>query len=73
LTTIAQSFGGTNGPQVVMSYDSGGRMTSESRTISGSGTAVNTTISYDDADRVTTITHQTGGGTALATYVYRVR
>jgi RHS repeat-associated protein len=45
-------------------------MTSESRTIGGSGTAVTTSFAYDNANRLTTITHQTGGGTALATYVY---
>ena len=46
------------GPQVAISYDSGGRITSESRTIGGSGTAVNTNFSYDAANRQTTITDQ---------------
>jgi RHS repeat-associated protein len=70
LTTITTSYNGSNGPQVVFGFDSGGRMTSESRTIGGSGTAVATSLSYDNADRSTTITHQVTGGAALATYVY---
>jgi hypothetical protein len=52
-------------------------MTSISRTIGGSGTAVNTTISYDNANRVTAITHAKSSynyfppgwvNTGLATY-----
>jgi RHS repeat-associated protein len=70
LTTIAASYGGTAGPQVVLGYDAGNRLTSLSRTIGGIGTAVNTSIVYDAANRLGTITDQTGGGTAIATYVY---
>jgi RHS repeat-associated protein len=70
LTTIASSFGGTSGPQVVLGYDPANRLTSVSRTIGGSGTAVNTSYVYDAANRIGTITHQTGGGTSLASYVY---
>jgi RHS repeat-associated protein len=70
LTTITTSYGGTSGPQVVFGYDSGNRLTSESRTIGNAGTAVNTSLVYDNANRLGTITHQTGGGTALAAYVY---
>ncbi len=80
VTGVATSYGGTAGPQVAYNYDSGGRMTSELRTIGGSGTSVNTSFSYDAANRQTTITHQAvsatsggGGGTTttpLATYVY---
>ena len=33
LTTVAASYGGTAGPQVVLGYDSGGLVTSISRTI----------------------------------------
>jgi RHS repeat-associated protein len=54
----------------MIGYDSGGRITSESRTIGGSGTAVATSFSYNAADRQTTITHQVTGGSALATYIY---
>jgi len=80
LTQVATAYGGTAGPQVGYSHDSGGRITSELRTIGGSGTSVNTSFSYDVANRQTTITHQavsftSGGGgglttTPLATYVY---
>ena len=70
LTTIAASYGGANGPNVVLGYDAGNRLTSINRTIGGLGTAVNTSIVYDAANRVVTISDQTGGGTALATYVY---
>ena len=53
-------------------------MTSELRTIGGTGTSVNTSFVYDAANRQTTITDQavtpTGSGgyttTPLATYVY---
>lgn len=80
LTTITQSSGGTAGPQVVFGYDSGGRLTTENRTIGGSGTAVNSTIAYDAANRITTIQHAkvvanffppgTFTVTPLATFVY---
>jgi YD repeat-containing protein len=53
VTGIQTSYGGTAGPQLAVGYDSGGRITSESRTIGGSGTAVNTSFSYDAADRQT--------------------
>jgi YD repeat-containing protein len=59
VTSMAQSLGGTAGPQVVIGYDNGGRLTSTSRQI-GSGnnaTQVNTTITYDAADRVVTAVH----------------
>jgi RHS repeat-associated protein len=69
-TTITTSYGGTAGPQVVINYDPANRITSESRTIGSSGTAVATSFSYDAANRQTTITDQVTGGSALATYVY---
>jgi len=56
VTGTAQSFGGTTGPQVAFSYDGGGRMTSVSRTDSNSPYYVNTTIVYDAANRVATMT-----------------
>ena len=78
LTTITTSYSGTAGPQIVLGYDPGNRETSISRTIGGSGTQVNTTLAYDAANRLTTITDGSytpsgsGGGTstAIATYVY---
>ncbi len=66
LTTITQSLGGVAGPQVVISYDSGGRVTEEVRTIGGSGEQVLTTYGYDAANVVTGITNSSvsGGGVA---------
>ena len=69
-TTITTSYGGTAGPQVVTSYAPNNQISSQSRTIGGSGTAVNTTYVYDAADRQTTITDYVSGGSALATYIY---
>ena len=57
VTSITQSFGGTAGPQLTYGYDNGSRLTSISRQIgSGTPTQVNTTIVYDAANRVRTIT-----------------
>src|SRR5271165_141943 len=70
LTTITTSYGGTAGPQIITSYTPNNQISSQSRTIGGSGTAVNTTFQYDAADRQTTITDYVSGGSALATYVY---
>ena len=70
LTTITTSYGGTSGPQVVTSYAANNQISAQSRTIGGSGTAVNTSFSYDSDDRQTTITDYVSGGSALATYVY---
>jgi YD repeat-containing protein len=80
LTTMAQSFGGTAGPQVDLAYDAASRMTTMTRTIGGTGTKVRTVLSYDAANPVTTIQHAQvtlGGGmppsdvvTPLATYTY---
>jgi RHS repeat-associated protein len=70
LTTITTSYGGTAGPQVVTSYAPNDQISAQSRTIGGSGTAVNTSYSYDSDDRQTTITDYVSGGAAVATYVY---
>ncbi len=70
LTTITTSYGGTAGPQVAITYAPDNQITSRSRTIGGSGTAVNTSYGYDAADRQTTITDYVSGGAALATFVY---
>jgi RHS repeat-associated protein len=71
LTTITTSYGGTAGPEVITSYAPNDQISAQSRTIGGSGTAVNTSYSYDAADRQTTITDYVSGGSALATYVYK--
>ena len=81
MTTITTSYGGTAGPQIVFNYDKGSRLTSTSRQIGSVSTAteVNTTIVYDNANRVTTITDGVstynsfppGWSTSpIATYVY---
>ena len=70
LTTITTSYNGTAGPQIVTSYAANNQISAQSRTIGGSGTAVNTTYPYDAGDRQTTITDYVAGGSALATYVY---
>jgi len=80
VTTVATSYGGTAGPVVTYSYDAASRLTSSTGTIGTDGTAVSTSISYDAANRETTIvddvtTYTSGGGfggstSPLATYVY---
>ena len=70
LTTITTSYNGTAGPEIVTTYAPNNQISAQSRTIGGSGTAVNTSYSYDAADRQTTITDYVSGGSALATYVY---
>ena len=69
LTTMTQTFGGNAGPQVLLGYDSGGRLTSIDRTIAGAGTSVNTSLVYDAANRLGTIVDQ-AGTTGLATFLY---
>jgi RHS repeat-associated protein len=54
----------------VTSYAPNDQISAQSRTIGGSGTAVNTTYQYDPAARQTTITDYVSGGSALATYIY---
>ncbi len=77
LTTITTSFGGVAGPQILTSYAANNQISSQSRTIAGSGTQVNSAYSYDSAERQTTITQQkfvpsmSGGTTTpLTTIVY---
>ena len=70
LTTITTSYNGTAGPQIVTTYTANNQISAQSRTIGGSGTAVNTTYQYDSAERQTTITDYVSGGSALATYLY---
>jgi len=77
MTGISTSYGGTAGPLVSFTYDNGGRLTFTSRLIGGSGTEVNTTVTYDSANRVLTTTYgaDTHGmygwsDSPIATYVY---
>lgn len=57
LTRITRSLGGTEGPRVDFGYDNADRRTSVTRSINATYPQVATTIAYDAADRVTTITH----------------
>jgi YD repeat-containing protein len=74
LTTITRSVGGTQGPWVKFAHDDAHRRTATERSVGGTGLKVATTFSYDNADRVTTITHRavtaSGGTTMLATFAY---
>ena len=77
MTGISTTYGGSSGPQIAFTYDNGGRLTSTSRTIGGSGDQVNTTVTYDAANRVVTITdglYAISGffwtTTPLSTYTY---
>ncbi|GIW88250.1 MAG: hypothetical protein KatS3mg108_2574 [Isosphaeraceae bacterium] len=73
LATITRSVGATQGPRVVFGYDDAHRRTAITRTVNGADPRVATTISHDDADRVTTITHRSVSGgttTMLATFAY---
>ena len=80
MTTITTSYGGTAGPQVAFTYDNGGRLTSTLAQIGSEYTAteVNTTITYDAANRVVTMTDGVvdiqrdwlDQHTPLATYTY---
>ena len=73
LTTLTRSLGGVAGPRVLLGYDPGDRLTSIHRTINGVGTDVATTLAYDAADRLTTLTHGkvvSGVTTSLASYTY---
>jgi RHS repeat-associated protein len=81
LTEITTSYGGTSGPQVSYTYDNASRLTSVWRQV-GTGTNashVNTTVVYDNANRIVTITDGASNyipldfgwvNTPLATYVY---
>ncbi len=57
LTTMTQSLGGTTYGEITMTYDSGGRMTKEYRSVDASGTDVITTFGYDAANDLTGITN----------------
>jgi RHS repeat-associated protein len=80
VTRVTTSYGGNDGPQVSFGYDNANRLTSTSRQIgSGNATQVNTTIVYDNGNRVGTITDgvstfvpfpPTWTTTPLTTYVY---
>jgi RHS repeat-associated protein len=79
LTTITASYGGTAGPQVLYTYDPANRLTNIWRSVSNNSDSIGTTYTYDNADRVVTISHvlkAPNGGhsgytiTPLATYVY---
>jgi RHS repeat-associated protein len=79
VTSIAQSFNGTVYPQVTLGYNAASLVTSMSRKVGTSSTAteVNTTFSYDNANRMVTIQQSKAvwmgfgyNSTPLATIVY---
>ena len=52
LSTVSRSLGGASGPQVAFGYDPASRLTSLSRTIGVTGTAVATSFVYDALERL---------------------
>jgi RHS repeat-associated protein len=79
VTGITTSYGGTSGPQVSYTYDNASRLTNISRSVSSVEAFINTTIIYDNANRVVTMTDGANVfkptmfgwvNTPLATYVY---
>jgi RHS repeat-associated protein len=78
VTNVKMTVGGTLGPQVTMAYDAADRLTSLSRQDGNAffppPNKVLTTFTYDNDDRVLTITHTyvpgSGSSSTLATYLY---
>jgi RHS repeat-associated protein len=78
VTNVKMTVGGTLGPQVTMAYDAANRLTSLSRQDGNAffppPNKVLTTFTYDNDDRVLTITHTyvpgSGSSSTLATYLY---
>ena len=80
MTVAAMSVSSTDGPTVTLAYDAANRLTSLSRRIPHTGQMGQpdpqtiTTFTYDNGDRISTITHtyvpSTGSSSTLATYTY---
>ncbi len=75
VTNVKLTVGGTVGPTVDLGYDAANRLTSISRKANGTTfDKTTTTFTYDNADRMTAITHtyipMMGSSTTLATYTY---
>ncbi|MFO0954225.1 MAG: hypothetical protein U0835_24320 [Isosphaeraceae bacterium] len=72
LTQVTQSGSGVSNKRVDLAYDAAFRRTTATRysDLTGTTTVQVTKYAYDAADRLTTLTHQTGGGTVRAQYVY---
>ena len=72
LTDITQSGTGVAPKRVDFAYDAAGRRTGLTRfsDLAGSATVLVTAYTYDDADRLTNLTHKTAGGTTRASYGY---
>ena len=72
LTDIKQSGPGVAAKRVDFAYDAAGRRTGLTRfsDLAGSATVLVTANTYDDADRLTNLTHKTAGGTTRASYGY---
>jgi RHS repeat-associated protein len=70
LTSINMTVSGTQGPQVTMAYDAGMRMTGQTRFVTSSSGKITQALSYDNADRLTTIAYSSSQAGALATFTY---
>ena len=72
LTSVAQSGSGVASKLVDFTYDAAGNLASLTRYSNLSGTAevLATAYVYDAANRLTSITDQTSGGTTVASYSY---
>ena len=72
LTDITQSGTGVAAKRVDFAYDAAGRRTGLTRfsDLAGTATVLVTANTYDDADRLTNLTHKTAGGTTRASYGY---
>ena len=72
LTDIKQSGTGVAAKRVDFAYDAAGRRTGLTRfsDLAGTATVLVTANTYDDADRLTNLTHKTAGGTTRASYGY---
>jgi RHS repeat-associated protein len=72
LATITQSGTGVAAKRVDFQYDSAGRMTTLTRyrNLAGTSPSLMSAYDYDGANRVTSIVHETTGGTVRVSYQY---
>ena len=72
LTSLTQSGTGVAPKRADFAYDAAGRRTTLTRygDLAGSTTVLVTAYAYDNADRLTGLTHQTAAGAVLASYGY---
>jgi RHS repeat-associated protein len=72
LEQVTQSGTGVAAKRVDLEYDAAGRRTELTRysNLAGTATVLVTAYTYDDADRLTNLTHKTAGGTTRSSYAY---